>query len=250
MVRERRGPHRSAALSVAGQRLFEEAGLSRWPVLVVGGLVVLLLAVVILLQTAHLMPGTSKANVVSTTPRSVTASTLRPATSSGSSGSTSPTGPDVTSLVASPHVIKDPIRIVIAAIGVDAQMVHVGMPPGGPMELPPYGLAAWYKLGAAPGAPGPAVIIGHVDSKKKADVFHKLSELKPGDLILVYDRNGDFATFQADSSELVLKQDLPIERIWNKTSEPVLRLITCGGKWNASIGHYLSNLIVYCHLVK
>jgi len=217
--------------------------------LAVGGVVVLLLAVVILLQTTHLMPGTSKADVASTTPPSVAVSTsaLSPATGNASTPGAST---DVTSPAVSPHVINDPARIVIPAIGVDAQMVHVGMPPGGPMELPPYGLAAWYKLGVAPGAPGPAVIIGHVDSQKKADVFHKLSDLKTGDLVLVYDSNGDFASFQADSSELVLKQDLPIARIWNKTTEPVLRLITCGGKWDASLGHYLSNLIVYCHLVK
>jgi LPXTG-site transpeptidase (sortase) family protein len=215
--------------------------------LAVGGVVVLLLAVVILLQTTRLTPGTSKADVTPTTSGSVTVTTLSPVTGNGS---TSASSPDVTSPAVSPHPIADPARIVIPSIGVDAQMVHVGMPPGGPMELPPYGLAAWYKLGAAPGAAGPAVIIGHVDSKKKADVFHRLKELKTGDVILIYDRSGDFATFQADSSELILKQDLPIERIWNKTTEPVLRLITCGGKWDASIGHYLSNLIVYCHLVK
>ena len=69
-------------------------------------------------------------------------------------------------------------------------------------------------------------------------------------MILVFDRSGDVATFQADSSELVLKKDLPKDRIWNNTTQPVLRLVTCGGKWDASIGHYLSNLIVYCHLVK
>ncbi len=124
------------------------------------------------------------------------------------------------------------------------------MRPNGAMDLPPYGLAAWHKQGAAPGAAGPAVIIGHVDSKKKADVFHKLKDLRPGDLIIVFDKSGDYAQFATDTSELILKKDLPVDRIWNKTTQPVFRLITCGGKSDASIGHYLSNLIVYCHLVK
>jgi LPXTG-site transpeptidase (sortase) family protein len=250
MIRERRGPHRSAALSVVGQRLSEETGLGRWPVMMVGGFVVLLLAVVILLQATHLMPGasravpgTSKTTLASGAPRSST--TVRPATSNDATTPGTSATPS-TGL----HPIEDPVRIVIPAIGVDAQMVHVGNQPNGSMQVPPYGLAAWYRQGPQPGAAGPSVIIGHVDSKKKADVFHRLNALKPGDVILVFDKSGDVATFQADSSELVLKKDLPKDRIWNNTSQPVLRLITCGGKWDASIGHYLSNLIVYAHLVK
>jgi hypothetical protein len=53
-----------------------------------------------------------------------------------------------------------------------------------------------------------------------------------------------------DSSELVLKSELPTERIWNQTTDAVIRLVTCGGKWDASRGHYESNYIVYGHLVK
>ena len=246
MIRERRGPHRSAALSVMGQRLREEAGLGRWPVLAVGGMVVFLLALVIILQTTHVIPGSSKVSVASTSPRPSTTSTAGPATSGESTPATSPaSGPATVS-----HSIKDPVRIVIPAIGVDAKMVHVGNMSDGGMEVPPYGLAAWYRLGPYPGESGASVIIGHVDSKKKPDVFNKLHELKPGDVILVFDRNGDVATFQADSSELVLKKDLPTDRIWNHTTQPVVRPVTCGGKWDAKIGHYLSNFIVYGHLVK
>jgi hypothetical protein len=38
---------------------------------------------------------------------------------------------------------------------------------------------------------------------------------------------------------------LPTERIWNRTSEPVLRLITCGGSFDRSSGHYRDNIIVF-----
>ena len=131
-------------------------------------------------------------------------------------------------------------------------MVKVGLRSdgSGSMEVPPYGLAAWYRGGQVPGGPGPAVIIGHVDSQSKPDVFNRLKDLKAGDQILVYDKNGDMATFVMDSNEMVLKSELPTERIWNLTTDPVIRLVTCGGKWDASRGHYESNLIVYGHLVK
>lgn len=148
------------------------------------------------------------------------------------------------------HPIPDPARIVIPAIDVDALVVEVGVAKNGSMELPPFGLAAWFRVGPAPGAPGPAVIIGHVDSPKRPDVFYHLRKLRPGDAILVIDESGDAATFVVDWQETVLKTDLPTERIWAPTSEAVIRLITCGGKWDKKAGHYLSNTIVYGHLVR
>ena len=41
------------------------------------------------------------------------------------------------------------------------------------------------------------------------------------------------------------KTALPTQRIWNRTRRPVLRLITCGGSFDRSIGHYRDNVIVY-----
>jgi LPXTG-site transpeptidase (sortase) family protein len=117
------------------------------------------------------------------------------------------------------------------------------------MELPPFGLAAWFRVGPAPGAPGPAVIVGHVDSPKRPDIFYHLRKLRAGDEILVYGESGDVAMFVVDSQETVLKTQLPTERIWVRTSQAVIRLITCGGKWDKRTGHYLSNTIVYGHLV-
>jgi hypothetical protein len=42
-----------------------------------------------------------------------------------------------------------------------------------------------------------------------------------------------------------LKQQLPVERIWNDTDEVVLRLITCGGEFDPNERSYESNVIVY-----
>ena len=66
------------------------------------------------------------------------------------------------------------------------------------MEVPPFGLAGWFRAGPTPGASGPAVIVGHVDSKKGPDVFYRLNKLKPGDEILVYGKSGDVAVFVVD----------------------------------------------------
>jgi hypothetical protein len=146
------------------------------------------------------------------------------------------------------HAIREPARVVIPSIGVDAELVGVGLESNGDMEVPPFGLAAWYKLGPVPGAAGPAVIVAHVDSKAGPDVFYHLKELKRGEKISVYGRDGDAATFQVDGKEQQLKTDLPVERIWKTTRLPLLRLITCGGQFDRSTGNYRSNVIVYAHL--
>jgi hypothetical protein len=41
--------------------------------------------------------------------------------------------------------------------------------------------------------------------------------------------------------ERVAKESLPVGRIWNRTSQPVLRLITCGG-FDRTTGHDRDNV--------
>ena len=165
-----------------------------------------------------------------------------PEPTSTSVGSTSTTGLT--------HTISEPARIVIPALKVDAKVVPVGLKPGDEMEVPAVGVVGWYKLGPLPGASGPAVLVSHVSWGGKKGTFYKLKDLKAGDEIRVYDASGDYAVFQVDSLETILKTNLPSDRVWNKTDQAVIRLITCGGDYNAKTGHYLSNVIVYGHLVR
>lgn len=141
-----------------------------------------------------------------------------------------------------------PTRVQIPAIEVDEALVGVGLLDNGAMQTPDFGLAAWYELGPRPGAPGPAVLLAHVDSEAGPDVFHRLRELQPGDRVTVYHQYGS-ATFAVDALEQVDKEQLPYDRIWPETTEPVLRLITCGGSFDHSTGSYRDNVIVYAHPV-
>jgi LPXTG-site transpeptidase (sortase) family protein len=236
------------ALKALGSR---EEGLSRWvPVVVMLFVVILLIAVVVLLQTGNVFRGGTSVAAGPAATSSMSSSTTLARTSTSESTAGSDVSTPAAGLLL--HPIKNPARIVIPAIEVDAKIIKVGLrhDGSGSMEVPPYGLAAWFRNGPVPGEAGPTVIIGHVDSKSKPDVFNRLKDLKAGDEILVYDKSGDMATFVMDSNELIQKSELPTQRIWNGTTDPVIRLITCGGKWDATRGHYSSNLIVYGHLVK
>jgi Sortase domain len=138
-----------------------------------------------------------------------------------------------------------PATITIPAIGVQAPIVGVGLQADGAMELPDPDQVGWYKRGPRPGAPGPAVLIGHVDDRTGPDVFYRLRQLRPGDEILIGQHGGATSRFLVGRLERHPKTALPTSRIWTGATRPLLRLITCGGSFDHSTGHYRENLIVY-----
>ncbi len=145
-----------------------------------------------------------------------------------------------------------PVRLEIPRIGVRTSLMKLGKNPDGTLEVPPLSRvdeAGWYRLGPAPGATGPAVIVGHVDSKKGPGVFFRLGDLRPGDTVKVSRQDGTKATFSVDSLESVRKDRFPTAKVYEMTDFPGLRLITCGGSFDRDSGHYLNNVIVYAHLV-
>jgi len=142
-----------------------------------------------------------------------------------------------------------PVSIAIPAAGVDARVVPVGLGRDGAVEVPEVDLAGWYQPGPRPGERGPAVIVGHVDSRSGPAVFYALNQLRPGDRIVVGQDGTPASVFAVERLERQPKGALPVGRIWNRTGAPVLRLITCGGGFDRSTGHYRDNLIVYASLV-
>jgi Sortase domain len=168
-----------------------------------------------------------------------------------------PTAPDGDRVVAAPTThaaargtmrVGRPTRIVIPAIGVEARVVAVGLRADGAMEVPDVDLAGWYQPGPRPGERGPAVIVGHVDSRSGPAVFYALNQLRTGDRIVVGQDGSPASVFAVERLERQPKGALPVGRIWNRTGAPVLRLITCGGSFDRSTGHYRDNLIVYASL--
>jgi sortase (surface protein transpeptidase) len=159
-------------------------------------------------------------------------------------------GPDATEAAAAAD--RDagvPTGITIPSIKVKASVTGVALKDDGAMEVPGVSDAGWYRLGPRPGAAGPAVIVGHVDSKKGPAVFYRLRDLRRDARIEVRDDKGDSHLFKVERIEQYPKDELPIDEIWNATDEPVLRLITCTGSFDRSTGHYRDNLVVYAALV-
>jgi sortase (surface protein transpeptidase) len=106
-------------------------------------------------------------------------------------------------------------------------------------------VAGWYALGPRPGDPGSAVILGHVDSTTGPAVFYRLRELRPGDEIVITRVDGSRVRFVVERIATYPKQRFPTDEVYYPTLKPTLRLVTCGGSFDFSTGHYRANVIVF-----
>jgi hypothetical protein len=145
--------------------------------------------------------------------------------------------------------IARPVRIEIQAIGVRAPVIPLGLNSDRTLQVPTdFGDAGWWAGGPRPGERGPAVIAGHVDSRTGPAVFFRLGDLRSGDQIVVVRRDGSRTRFRVQRSERYPKADFPTAKVYGPTPRPALRLITCGGDFDRSTGHYLDNTVVYAGL--
>lgn len=142
----------------------------------------------------------------------------------------------------------EPEALDIPRIGARSTLVPLGLNADETIEVPPVTQpmrAGWYRLGPAPGEPGPAVVLGHVDGGGRPGIFHRLKELVPGDEVLVSRKDGSTVTFAVTRVEQIDKDEFPTEAVYGDTARPELRLITCGGGFDRAAHSYRDNIIVY-----
>jgi hypothetical protein len=141
-----------------------------------------------------------------------------------------------------------PVRIQIPRLGVDSRLIPLGLNPDGTLEVPTdYAEAGWWDGGTIPGDVGPSVIVGHVDSTNGPAVFYAVRDLRAGDQVLVWRRDGSLFRFRVDSVEEFSKGAFPTDRVYGPFRFAGLRLITCGGAFDTSTHHYLDNIVVFAH---
>jgi hypothetical protein len=148
---------------------------------------------------------------------------------------------------------SQPIQLFIPSIKVKAPVFDVGLAADGSIAVPPlqrHNEAGWYDGGPTPGQVGPAIIVGHADTRTGPSIFHDLIKLHPGSTVEVTRQDRKVAIFEVNSIEHFDKAKLPGQRVYGDYSRPGLRLITCGGQWiGGSIG-YSDNIVIFASLVK
>lgn len=180
------------------------------------------------------------------------------ATGCGGGGGKPPTkvgmpAPAVSSSVpVKPLARSVPSRLRIPKLHVNSPIMKLGLNADHTIQVPPLSkpnMTGWWDGGPTPGEKGASVILGHNVGNGRPSVFEKLGTLKPGDTVQVTRANGSVATFQITKLEQIAKSRFPTQKVYGKLSYPGIRLITCGGRFDASWGHHVDNIIAYGRLV-
>lgn len=166
-----------------------------------------------------------------------------PAPARARPGATATTTPTATA----PAAVGEPTSLRIPALGVDAVIAPVGLDAQRRLEVPAdAGQVGWFRHGARPGARGPAVLVGHFDSREGPAVFYRLGALRPGQEITVGSGTARHR-FVVDRLEWVGRDAFPTESVYGAVPRPELRLLTCAGWYDRDRGAYEQNLVVYAH---
>ena len=142
-----------------------------------------------------------------------------------------------------------PVRLTIPAIDVRTSLISLGLEKDGTVQVPPLkgnAPAGWYKGLSTPGEAGASVILGHVDTAKDGPaVFYRLRDLRPGMKLTVDRADGRTVSFVVRSVARYSKKNFPTSTVYGDRPGAELRLVTCGGSFDALRRSYRDNIVVY-----
>ncbi len=144
-----------------------------------------------------------------------------------------------------------PTTVDIPSINEGSRLLSLGTTTAGAIEVPTDKLAdqaGWYSGSPMPGAVGPAVIVGHSTSSRGPAVFANLAQLKVGATVRVARKNGAALMFTVYQVASYPKTNFPTDTVYANTTGPELRLVTCGGAFDAQTGHHRNNTVIYARL--
>ena len=140
-----------------------------------------------------------------------------------------------------------PVRLRIPAIGVNASVIPVGVATTGELGIPADpAVVGWWAGGASPGQPaGATVLVGHIDSAASGPgALFRLAGLRPGAVVSLT-AGGRSWRYTVQALRAYSKADLPAGIIFGQRVTPRLVIVSCGGAFDSTTGHYLDNIVVY-----
>lgn len=138
----------------------------------------------------------------------------------------------------------------IPKLGINQPLVGLHIQGDQSLSVPnQFGDIGWWDAGPRPGAPGAVVVAAHVTSRAGPAIFARLKELSPGDQVMVDRADKTTAVFQVVDKRSYSRSTFPDEVVYRTTGKSSLHLVTCDGTFNASLGQYPDNLVVFADLV-
>ncbi len=147
-----------------------------------------------------------------------------------------------------------PAHISVPAIGVSAPVVTVGETSTGDLQSPDgWDDVGWFSPGFRPGAPGHAVLNGHLDTNladRPTAVFWNLRKLRAGDAVHLTAADGTTLDFTVSVLTYYPAEKAPLNQIFGPSNDSVLQLVTCAGIWRGAKLGYSDRLVVSATLNK
>jgi LPXTG-site transpeptidase (sortase) family protein len=140
-----------------------------------------------------------------------------------------------------------PLRVRVPAITVEAEIVAVGVDGRGEMAVPEdVRSVGWYRFGPGPGASeGSSVLSGHVDDRLQGrGAFFSLGDLAVGETVEVELADGTSLRYVVRAVEVLDKNELPVDVLFDRAGPPRLTLVTCGGEFDRAANIYRANVVV------
>lgn len=136
-------------------------------------------------------------------------------------------------------------RLAIPSVGIDTAVQQGGtrVAEDGSLEWEtlPFIAVHYGDLTALIGAPGNAVIAGHVATLNEGNVFRDLYRVELDDRVEVEDDHGTVRTYAVNRVRLVDPGDVSVVA---PTTRPTLTLITCGGTFDPVRREFSERLVV------
>lgn len=138
-----------------------------------------------------------------------------------------------------------PVSISLNASQPPIPLVPIAVSPSGVLD-PPHDIstAGWWVGGPRPGAPGRAVITGHIDSAAGLGAFAALDDLHVGDRVEFAESAGPPLLYRVTDRQEVLKTQLDPAVLVRTENRSDILLVTCIGNFDDSTLSYDSNLLI------
>ena len=131
------------------------------------------------------------------------------------------------------------------ADGVDTAPDAVRLPGPRPLD-PETGTAGWFRAGPAPGRPWARPSSpGTSTASHGPGVFFRFGGWRRGDPVLVPTGRRHHVRFVVTGWRAIPRAAFPTAEVYGPTPDPELRLITCGGRFDAATRSYVDNVVVF-----
>jgi len=138
-----------------------------------------------------------------------------------------------------------PTSIELGGSRTPIRVVPIGISATGTLEPPSdISTAGWWVSGPRPGAPGRAIITGHIDSTAGLGAFAALDRLHTRDTLALTEAAGRVLHFRVTARQQIEKTHLDPRLLQNTTNASDLLMVTCTGTFDYSTHSYESNLLI------